>query len=94
MSVPSQEFADEPLVIGSHSFNSRLFVGTGKYRDNDETVKALEVSGTGCVTVALRRVDLKRAEGPNLLDATPHRRRRRRATLRSAGVRRRCLRAG
>ena len=69
MSVPSQEFADEPLVIGSHTFQSRLFVGTGKYRDNEETVKALEVSGTECVTVALRRVDLKRADGPNLLDA-------------------------
>jgi thiazole synthase len=69
MSVPSQEFADEPLVIGRHAFRSRLFVGTGKYRDNDETVRALEVSGTECVTVALRRVDLARADGPNLLDA-------------------------
>ena len=61
--------ADASLVIGKHTFTSRLFVGTGKYASNEETVEALEVSGTECVTVALRRVDLKRAEGPNLLDA-------------------------
>ena len=61
--------ADEPLVVGGHSFRSRLFVGTGKYASNEETVAALETSGTECVTVALRRVDLKREQGPNLLDA-------------------------
>ncbi|MDF1699983.1 MAG: sulfur carrier protein ThiS [Planctomycetota bacterium] len=62
-------FDDEPLVIGGHTFASRLFVGTGKYKDNDETLRALEASGTECVTVALRRVDMKREQGPNLLDA-------------------------
>lgn len=60
---------DEPLVIGGHTFTSRLFLGTGKYASNEETVAALEASGTECVTVALRRVDLARADGPNLLDA-------------------------
>lgn len=60
---------DEPLRVGSHAFHSRLFVGTGKYASNEETVAALEMSGTECVTVALRRVDLKRESGPNLLDA-------------------------
>ena len=60
---------DEPLVIGGHAFTSRLFVGTGKYASNEETLRALEVSGTQCVTVALRRVDLRREQGPNLLDA-------------------------
>lgn len=60
---------DEPLVIGGHTFTSRLFLGTGKYASNEETLAALEASGTECVTVALRRVDLARAEGPNLLDA-------------------------
>jgi thiazole synthase len=60
---------DVPLRVGKHSFQSRLFVGTGKYASNEETVAALEMSGTECVTVALRRVDLKRADGPNLLDA-------------------------
>jgi len=60
---------DEPLVVGSHTFQSRLFVGTGKYASNEETVAALTASGTECVTVALRRVDLARKDGPNLLDA-------------------------
>lgn len=60
--------ADEPLRIGEHAFTSRLFVGTGKYKDVAETRAALEISGTQCVTVAVRRVDLA-AKGPSLLDA-------------------------
>jgi len=60
---------DEPLVIGGRAFTSRLFVGTGKYASNEQTIAALEASGTEVVTVALRRVDLKREQGPNLLDA-------------------------
>ncbi|AUX43778.1 thiazole synthase [Sorangium cellulosum] len=52
------------LTIGSHTFTSRLFVGTGKYKDVDETRRALEASGAEVVTVALRRVNLKdRGEG-------------------------------
>lgn len=52
------------LKIGNHTFNSRLFVGTGKYKDLDETRRALEASGADVVTVALRRVNLKdRGEG-------------------------------
>jgi len=49
---------DDSLRIGDHSFRSRLFVGTGKYKDVDETRRALEASGAEVVTVALRRVDL------------------------------------
>jgi thiazole synthase len=49
----------DPLKIDKFSFNSRLFVGTGKYKDVDETRRALEASGAEVVTVALRRVDLK-----------------------------------
>ncbi len=60
---------DEPLIIGSHRFASRLLVGTGKYASHEQTCAALEASGTELVTVALRRVDVKRAAGPNLLDA-------------------------
>jgi thiazole synthase len=60
---------DAPLVIGPHTFTSRLFVGTGKYRDFEETRRALEVSGTQCVTVAVRRVNLDVSKGPSLLDA-------------------------
>ena len=55
---------DDLLRIGEHTFHSRLFVGTGKYKDVDETRRALEASGAEVVTVALRRVDLKaRGEG-------------------------------
>ncbi|UQA58213.1 thiazole synthase [Polyangium aurulentum] len=54
----------DPLTIGRHTFHSRLFVGTGKYKDVDETRRALEASGAEVVTVALRRVNLKdRGEG-------------------------------
>jgi thiazole synthase len=49
----------DQLRIGSHSFGSRLIVGTGKYRDVAETEAALVASGAEVVTVALRRVDLK-----------------------------------
>ena len=52
------------LRIGQHEFRSRLFVGTGKYRDVAQTEAALVASGAEVVTVALRRVDLKdRSEG-------------------------------
>ena len=51
--------ADDLLQVGPLSFRSRLFVGTGKYKDVDETRRALEASGAEVVTVALRRVDLK-----------------------------------
>jgi thiazole synthase len=50
---------DDALRIGSFSFESRLFVGTGKYKDVADTRRALEASGAQVVTVALRRVDLK-----------------------------------
>ena len=50
--------ADEPLKIGRHTFASRLLLGTGKYATNELMVECLEASGTDCVTVAVRRVDL------------------------------------
>src|SRR6188768_3338315 len=50
---------DDLLRIGALTFSSRLFVGTGKYKDVAETGAALEASGAQVVTVALRRVDLK-----------------------------------
>jgi len=49
---------DDALVIGGRRFNSRLIVGTGKYKDVEETQAALEASGAEVVTVALRRIDL------------------------------------
>ena len=50
---------DDRLRIGTHAFNSRLFVGTGKYASVEQTRLAIEASGAEVVTVALRRVDLK-----------------------------------
>ncbi|MEZ5988485.1 MAG: thiazole synthase [Planctomycetota bacterium] len=59
---------DRPLVIGGHEFGSRLFVGTGKYATYPQMVEALEASGTDCVTVAVRRLDLDKPRGEGLLD--------------------------
>ncbi len=59
---------DAPLVLGSASLKSRLLVGTGKYASFEETAQALEISGTDCVTVAVRRVNLDANKGPSLLD--------------------------
>jgi thiazole synthase len=58
---------DTPLVIGGRRFSSRLLVGTGKYRTNAEMVAALEASGADVVTVAVRRVDLDRANAEGIL---------------------------
>jgi thiazole synthase len=58
---------DQPLVIAGKAFRSRLFVGTGKYRSNDEMVSAIEASGAECVTVAVRRVDLDRRKEAGIL---------------------------
>jgi thiazole synthase len=55
---------DDLLQLGKHTFRSRLFIGTGKYKDVAETRAALEASGAEVITVALRRVNLKeRGEG-------------------------------
>jgi thiazole synthase len=48
----------DPLVIAGRAFESRLIVGTGKYKDIDETERAIDASGAEIVTVALRRVDV------------------------------------
>jgi thiazole synthase len=56
------------ITLGSHSLASRLILGTGKYTDNDTMLRALEASGTEMVTVAVRRLDLTNADGPNLLE--------------------------
>lgn len=56
--------ADDLLVVGKHSFRSRLILGTGKYKDVAETERALDAAGAELVTVALRRVNLEdRGEG-------------------------------
>ncbi|MEZ4450052.1 MAG: thiazole synthase [Nannocystaceae bacterium] len=50
---------NDPWTLAGRTLHSRLIVGTGKYRDADETRAALAASGAEIVTVALRRVDLK-----------------------------------
>jgi thiazole synthase len=58
---------DEPLVVGGHPFGSRLIVGTGKYRSNQVMIEAIRASGAEMVTVAVRRVDLDRANEEGIL---------------------------
>jgi len=58
---------DAPFTIGGRTFQSRLMVGTGKYRSNDEMVRAIEASGAEIVTVAVRRVDLDRTHDAGIL---------------------------
>jgi thiazole synthase len=59
---------EDPFVLAGKSWRSRLIVGTGKYKDEDETSRALGASGAEIVTVALRRIELKPGQ-PSLLDA-------------------------
>ncbi|MFN5542141.1 MAG: thiazole synthase [Betaproteobacteria bacterium] len=63
---------DAPLIIASREYSSRLLVGTGKYRDFDETRLAIEASGAEIVTVAIRRVNIGQDPSqPSLLDILP-----------------------
>ncbi|EGK71693.1 thiazole biosynthesis protein subunit ThiG [Methyloversatilis universalis FAM5] len=60
------------LKIGAREFSSRLLVGTGKYRDFDETREAVEASGAEIITVAIRRTNIGQEPGqPSLLDVLP-----------------------
>ena len=47
------------LVIAGREFNSRLFLGTGKFNSNDLMARAIEASGTEMVTVAMKRIELE-----------------------------------
>lgn len=63
---------DDALVVGGRRFGSRLLVGTGKYRDLEQTRAAIDASGAEIVTVALRRTNIgQNPDAPNLLDAVP-----------------------
>jgi len=67
LTVPP-DTADTPLVVGGITLTSRLVVGTGKYATFAEMARCLDVSGTDCVTVAVRRERLVNAAGENILD--------------------------
>ena len=63
---------DTPLVIAGKEYKSRLLVGSGKYKDNEETRLATEASGAEIVTVAIRRSNIgQNPDEPNLLEAIP-----------------------
>lgn len=60
---------DDPLIVAGRSYTSRLLVGTGKYRDLEQTRDAVAASGAEIVTVALRRTNIGQdPDAPNLLD--------------------------
>jgi thiazole synthase len=57
----------QKLIIGGREFNSRLFVGTGKFRSNEEMSVAIAASGTEMVTVAMKRIDMTNKEDDMLV---------------------------
>ena len=62
----------DALNIAGKAYASRLLIGTGKYKDFDETRRAVEASGAQIVTVAIRRTNIGQNAGePSLLDALP-----------------------
>ncbi len=63
---------NDQLTIAGKAYSSRLLVGTGKYKDFDETRKAIEASGAEIITVAIRRTNIGQEPGqPSLLDYLP-----------------------
>jgi thiazole synthase len=61
-------WGDDRLTIAGIEFSSRLWVGTGKYKNFAETQKAIEAAGAEAVTVAVRRVNITDRSSENLLD--------------------------
>jgi thiazole synthase len=59
---------EDSLNLAGTSYRSRLIVGTGKYKDFEQTKKAIELSGAEIVTVAVRRVNITDPNKENLLD--------------------------
>ena len=63
---------NDPLLIAGKAYGSRLLVGTGKYKDFDETRRAVDASGAQIITVAIRRTNIGQEPGqPSLLDVLP-----------------------
>jgi len=64
--------SQDPLVIAGRTFKSRLLVGTGKYRDLEETRCAVEASGAEIITIAVRRTNIgQNPNEPNVTDILP-----------------------
>ena len=63
---------DDPLILADRAFRSRLLVGTGKYKDMQETRAAIEASGAEIITIAVRRTNIgQNADEPNILEVLP-----------------------
>lgn len=60
---------NDPLIIAGKTYRSRLLVGTGKYRDLQQTYDATLASGAEIITVALRRINLAERDAGSLQDA-------------------------
>ena len=58
----------DKFIVAGKSFNSRLIVGTGKYKSMSECAKAIKISGAEIVTVAVRRVNITDKKKPLLMD--------------------------
>ncbi|MBN2886016.1 MAG: thiazole synthase [Chromatiaceae bacterium] len=62
----------DSLLIAGKEYRSRLLVGTGKYKDLDETARAIEASGAEIVTIAVRRTNIgQNSDEPNILEVLP-----------------------
>jgi thiazole synthase len=73
--TPLSPSSDTPFTIGGRQFSSRLMLGTGKYRSNEEMRAAIAASGAEIVTVALRRIDFDDPASRSILediDTTRH----------------------
>ncbi|NYT65595.1 thiazole synthase [Alcaligenaceae bacterium] len=62
----------DPFTLAGRTYSSRLLVGTGKYKDFDETRQAIQASGAEIITVAIRRTNIgQNTNEPSLLDYLP-----------------------
>ena len=59
---------EDLLEIAGKKFKSRLILGTGKYRSNEDMVAAAHASGTEIITVAIRRLNLDNPQQKTILD--------------------------
>ena len=70
--MPNDTKNTDRLLIAGKEYGSRLLVGTGKYKDMDETARAIQASGAEIVTVAVRRTNIgQNSDEPNILDVLP-----------------------
>lgn len=68
----SQNISTDPFILAGKTYSSRLLVGTGKYRDFNETRQAIDLSGAEIITVAIRRTNIGQDPNqPSLLDYLP-----------------------